>query len=596
MKKTKFTSYYLLLLACVLSLLLSMSAAAQQTTKISFQGFLKDENGKAVKNDTMTFFFKLFPTATGGTAEWIEKQTLRVTDGIYSVKIGAGTNLVSGGAAQFGALSWKTKQYFIEVTVRNTTLEKRTELTYAPYALGVPRATVADTAYTLKNSIIDTGRKIALSSTATSFADFSDGFQVTNSGTKQVVVKDYGWVGIGTTTPQTIIAIKDPNTGIKTTDVSSALAFRVNNRDKLLWDHSAILIPSFLEVNTSGNKLSIGSDNASQQSASIYPDIKNGFYSFFINESLTTPIYIKTNDAPIVRFDMGRVGIGLNSGSPPQATLHVKGEQYQRLGLGNSKYFFYNTPHETEAQPPFVPSVPITNFLVQTDKAERLLALFEGDVVSSAAFISTNVTSWSDKRLKESLQISDSKSDLETLAKIEITDYKYIDTVLNGNNVHKKVIAQQLESVYPNAVSLKQQVLPNVYQLASNFVFNAGKLTITTKKAHGFAKDDDIMLKTPSASLDRVKVLEVIDAHTFCVETTEKPEQLFVYGKYADDVLAVDYDAISMLNISATQELARRVKALEQAAKQPSKEAISLDARLSKIEALLQLNTSANKK
>ena len=153
-----------------------------------------------------------------------------------------------------------------------------------------------------------------------------------------------------------------------------------------------------------------------------------------------------------------------------------------------------------------------------------------------------------------------------------------------------------LNRCIPNAVSPKQQVLPSVYQLASNFVFNAGKLTVTTQKAHGFVKDDDIMLKTPSSSLDRVKVLEVIDAHTFCVETTEKPEKLFVYGKYAEDVLTVDYDAISMLNISATQELARRVKVLEQAAKQPSREAISLDARLSKIEALLQLNTSTNKK
>jgi hypothetical protein len=38
---------------------------------------------------------------------------------------------------------------------------------------------------------------------------------------------------------------------------------------------------------------------------------------------------------------------------------------------------------------------------------------------------------------------------------------------------------------------------------------------------------------------------------------------LFVFGKRVDDFLAVDYDAISMLNVSATQELARRVETLE---------------------------------
>lgn len=578
MKKTKFTSYYLLLLACVLSLLLSMSAAAQQTTKISFQGFLKDENGKAVKNDTMTFFFKLFPTATGGTAEWIEKQTLRVTDGIYSVKIGAGTNLVSGGAAQFGALSWKTKQYFIEVTVRNTTLEKRTELTYAPYALGVPRATVADTAYVLKNGIIDTGRKIALSSTATSFADFSDGFQVTNSGTKQVVVK-YDNLGIGTAEPYSRIAIKESSTGISITGVPNALSLRVNNDPKLYWANSAILIPGFLEVNTSGNKLGIGTGT-----------IKNGF-----EQTGDGKFFIKTNDRYTTQFDAnGRVGIGVDKTNFPRAILHVKGETYQRTGLASSRYFVYNTPHERQV----FASIwePIINFLQETSQAERIVALFEGDVVSTNSFISIENMNWSDKRLKEAMQISDSKSDLATLAKIEITDYKYIDTVLNGNDIHKKVIAQQLGSVYPNAVSPKRQVLPNVYQLASHVVLNAGKLTITTPIAHGFVKDDDIMLKTPSTSLDKVKVLEVIDAHSFSVETTEKPEQVFVYGKYANDVLAVDYDAVSMLNISATQELARRVKALELAEKQSNREATHLDARLSKIEALLQLNTNAEKK
>ena len=34
-------------------------------------------------------------------------------------------------------------------------------------------------------------------------------------------------------------------------------------------------------------------------------------------------------------------------------------------------------------------------------------------------------------------------------------------------------------------------------------------------------------------------------------------------GKYVNDVLAVDYNAIAMLNVSATQELARQAEELE---------------------------------
>jgi predicted RNase H-like nuclease (RuvC/YqgF family) len=38
---------------------------------------------------------------------------------------------------------------------------------------------------------------------------------------------------------------------------------------------------------------------------------------------------------------------------------------------------------------------------------------------------------------------------------------------------------------------------------------------------------------------------------------------VFVYGKQCLDLKGVDYDAIAMLNVSATQELAKKVEALE---------------------------------
>jgi hypothetical protein len=40
--------------------------------------------------------------------------------------------------------------------------------------------------------------------------------------------------------------------------------------------------------------------------------------------------------------------------------------------------------------------------------------------------------------------------------------------------------------------------------------------------------------------------------------------KVFVFGKQHNDVRFVDYDAVSMLNVSATQELAKKMEALEQ--------------------------------
>jgi len=63
--------------------------------------------------------------------------------------------------------------------------------------------------------------------------------------------------------------------------------------------------------------------------------------------------------------------------------------------------------------------------------------------------------------------------------------------------------------------------------------------------------------------MEEMAVRQVIDAHTFAIDRDEQIERVFVYGKRVDDFLSVNYEAVSMLNVSATQELSRRVEDLE---------------------------------
>lgn len=48
-------------------------------------------------------------------------------------------------------------------------------------------------------------------------------------------------------------------------------------------------------------------------------------------------------------------------------------------------------------------------------------------------------------------------------------------------------------------------------------------------------------------------------------------KRVFVYGREVKDFRSVDYEAISMLNVSATQELARRLESVEAREKRLSK-------------------------
>lgn len=131
--KRIFTSIIPLLFTLVGCLVGAGGATAQQIKKLSLQGFLKDANGKAIADGTQSIVFRLYPVATGGTAEWTDTQNIQVYGGVYSTTLGSSTNPLDN-------LDWNTKTYYVGVTVQNAELTPRTELTYAPYSLGSPKA------------------------------------------------------------------------------------------------------------------------------------------------------------------------------------------------------------------------------------------------------------------------------------------------------------------------------------------------------------------------------------------------------------------------------------------------------------------------
>lgn len=190
-----------------------------------------------------------------------------------------------------------------------------------------------------------------------------------------------------------------------------------------------------------------------------------------------------------------------------------------------------------------------------------------GDIVTVSNIRAVTSFTPSDIRLKNIVGRSDPTKDLDTLEKIEITDYTMKDTSVVGTGTLKKVIAQQVEKVYPRAVSKTTDYLPDI--LAS------GKCTLKNESDKGIFEihsDSDLDLKIG----DRVKLFNEKGEADFAIVQTagrnvftaklnriHDGEKVFVYGRQVDDLRIVDYDAISMLNVSATQELAKKGEELE---------------------------------
>jgi len=168
-------------------------------------------------------------------------------------------------------------------------------------------------------------------------------------------------------------------------------------------------------------------------------------------------------------------------------------------------------------------------------------------IVAGAGYLTS-----SDARTKDVQGLSDGTADLDRLLKIEIADYLYKDTLTKGSGANKKVIAQQVEEVFPQAVKASTNVVPDIYQKAT---IAGGWVELVTDLKVG----ERVRLVADNGHQAVHEVLELREG-AFRTAFVEDVEQVFVFGREVNDFLIVDYDAISMLNVSATQELARKLE------------------------------------
>jgi hypothetical protein len=160
----------------------------------------------------------------------------------------------------------------------------------------------------------------------------------------------------------------------------------------------------------------------------------------------------------------------------------------------------------------------------------------------------------SDARIKNIIGLSDNAADLQTILKLRITNYHFIDTVARGGKLYKKVIAQEVEQIYPDAISKSTDVIPDIFQMAD---IKNGHIAIANTLKAG-----DMVKLILSNRTEFVKVNDA-DGNGFNVNLSDEGK-VFVYGRQVNDFRSVDYEALTTLNISATQQLVKMINDLQQ--------------------------------
>lgn len=273
----------------------------------------------------------------------------------------------------------------------------------------------------------------------------------------------------------------------------------------------------------------------------------NGHY--ISNDGDNEGIYVDT---------AGNVGIGTNN--PTNALLEVSGAQPYGDGLiYNSCWRIYYT-HLNEGASYYVPN-------------DEPLSIYADNGIAGGSILVL-----SDQRIKTNCSATNTTEDLATLMQIKVTDYEFIDKVAKGDRHEKKVIAQELKEIYPQAVKDDLiKVVPDIMKFAP------AKEGWVSLADHGLAVGETIRLIHAKGE-EELPVLAV-DGQRFQV-AFQGDEEVLVYGRKVNDFHIVDYDAVAMLNVSATQAQQLLIEQLQQANKTLSQENAGMKARLEKLEAL----------
>ena len=167
---------------------------------------------------------------------------------------------------------------------------------------------------------------------------------------------------------------------------------------------------------------------------------------------------------------------------------------------------------------------------------------------------------YSDKRIKKDFEPIDNS--LELIEKINLTTFKYIDYIEKGNKKNYGVIAQEIEEIIPEVINECKDYIPNIYKNANGY---DGNNTIYIK-VDNLIIGDKIRIYDNKNKEHQKKIINISEDYITIDEPVEDYEDgtdLFIYGKEIPDLKNVNYEALFIVNMRATQELYKRVKALE---------------------------------
>ncbi|MEO6548629.1 MAG: tail fiber domain-containing protein [Ferruginibacter sp.] len=383
----------------------------------------------------------------------------------------------------------------------------------------------------------------------------------TNNSAQQMTLLPNGNFGIGIINPTNKLQINGATPGFNDYDFAigrngqSMGIYQGPNFTNLQSTANISINPKnatgFVGINVGGNpsnRLQIGTMGTAPFSGNDLA-IGNGANALAVYQSNATTQFASTTDIVFLpRYgSTGRIGINTTT---PRCPLEVAGFASSNINsqFGDFAYFAlgHSNFHAVANTGGVAGSGPVNVSIYASDR-----------------IVGLEFNAFSDARIKNIISRSNSAEDLETIGALQVTNYTLKDHVKQGEKLYKKVIAQEVEEVYPQAVSKHTDYIPNVYQATSKIERTKDGYQLTFSGKHNISKAAKKLrvLLAENEGMQGYDIIAVPSSNQVVISAPAvKTEMAFVYGEEVDDFRTVDYEGLAMLNISATQELNKLVK------------------------------------